>query len=85
MHDHYGRELKVGDFVLIPARIVDLQPTPDFCNVTLETVFGRRPDGAKESVHAINTGVLVRANEGERHRALFPYQKPEPVTSAGNS
>ncbi len=31
----------------------------DYCNVSLQTVTGRRPDGAKEQIRAINTGVLT--------------------------
>lgn len=56
MHDARGRELKVGDVVLVPAKITQLSATPDYCNVTVESLFGRRPDGAKEHVNAINTG-----------------------------
>lgn len=65
MHDKNGKELKVGDTVLLPAKITQLQPTEDFCNVQLESLFGRRPDDQKETVYAINTGVLLRANPGD--------------------
>ena len=65
MHDAKGRPLKLGDFVMIPARITQLSPQEDYCNVSVETLFGRRPDGQKERVHAINTGVLVRAEPGD--------------------
>ena len=59
MHDKNGTELKKGDRVLIEAEIVELSTGSDYCNVTVETVTGRRPDGAKERVSAINTGVLT--------------------------
>lgn len=59
MHDRNGTELKVGDVVMVEAIITQLQPSDDYCNVNLETVDGRRPDGSKETIHAINTGVLV--------------------------
>lgn len=59
MHDRNGSPLKKGDTVLIPAIITELSPGEDYCNVSLETVSGRRPDGAKERFSAINTGVLV--------------------------
>ena len=62
MHDRFNRELKEGDLVLIPARVVELNSTADFCNVTVETIFGRRPDGQQERISAINTRVLVRAD-----------------------
>ena len=65
MHDAKGRELKVGDLVLIPAKLTELFPTEDFCNVSAETVLGRRPDGNKEWFGAINTGVMLRANAGD--------------------
>jgi hypothetical protein len=59
MHDRNGTPLKKGDVVLIPAVITELQSGEDYCNVSLETVHGRRPDGVKEYFGAINTGVLV--------------------------
>lgn len=70
MHDVIGRELKVDDIVLIPARITELSATEEYCNVSLETLYGRRPDGAKERIRAINTGVLFRANEGDENSAM---------------
>ena len=60
MHDANGTILKRGDTVLIPAVITELHPTEDFCNVSLETVLGRRPDGDKERFSAINTAVTVK-------------------------
>jgi hypothetical protein len=65
MHDAKGRELKVGDVVVLKATITELHPTEEYCNVGIESEFGRRPDGAKERVSAINTGVLLRANPGD--------------------
>ena len=68
MHDAKGRPLKVGDKVRIDAIITQLsEGTEDYCNVSVETVLGRRPDGAKERVSAINTGVLLRANPGDEN------------------
>jgi hypothetical protein len=60
MHDAKNRELKVGDIVLIPAKITQLSPGEDYCNVSAASVFGRRPDSAKEHFGAINTGVMLR-------------------------
>lgn len=59
MHDKNGTELRVGDVVLIPARITQLSPGEDYCNVQLESEYGRRPDGMKETIYAINTGVMI--------------------------
>lgn len=79
MHDAIGRELKVDDIVLIPARITELFATEDYCNVSLETLYGRRPDGAKERISAINTGVLLRANDGDEN--AFAPRSPMDSTS----
>ncbi len=62
MHDRHGCPLKKGDKVLIEAVITDLNPTEDYCNVSLETVFGRRPDDLKERISGINTGVLIASS-----------------------
>lgn len=59
MHDRNGTKLQKGDVVMVPAVIVELHETEEYCNVSLETVEGRRPDGAAERISAINTGVLV--------------------------
>jgi hypothetical protein len=67
MHDAKGRPLNVGDIVLIPATITVLHPTEEYCNVTATSMLGRRPDGAKETIHAINTGVMLRANCGDEN------------------
>lgn len=68
MHDAKNRPLKVGDRVFIPAKITELSATADYCNVTVESVIGRRPDGLREKVSAINTGVLLRCNPGDENR-----------------
>lgn len=59
MHDRNGNLLAKGDVVLVEAEVVDLSAGPDYCNVTVKTVDGRRPDGSRETVSAINTGVLT--------------------------
>jgi len=60
MHDRNGTPLRVGDIVMIPGRVTQLsESTPDYCNVSVESLHGRRPDGMKEHFSAINTGVLV--------------------------
>lgn len=62
MHDAKGRPLKVGDVVLVPFKIVGVSPTEDMCNVTAETLIGRRPDGKSDTV-CTNTGVTLRCND----------------------
>lgn len=56
-HDKDNKQLKVGDEVIIRCRVKSLTEGEEYCNVTLETIEGRRPDGQKETWHAINTGV----------------------------
>lgn len=76
MHDAKGRPLKVGDTVLIPAKVTFLnESTEDFCNVGVETSIGRRPDGLSEKFGAINTGVLLRHNPGDTND-FAEYQTP---------
>lgn len=67
MHDAKGRELKVGDTILIPAKVTQVSATEDYCNVSAASFYGRRPDGAKETFGAINTGVMLRANPGDEN------------------
>lgn len=67
MHDAKGRPLAKGDIVLVPAKVTEVYATEDYCNVSVETLQGRRPDGAKERMNAINTGVMFRANPGDEN------------------
>ena len=60
MHDANGTKLEKGDRVIIEAVIETLSPTEEYCNVSLETVLGRRPDGTKEKLCSINTAVIVK-------------------------
>lgn len=74
MHDAKGRELKVGDTVIVPCRVVSVSPGAEFCNVSIETIGGRLPDGAKNSYGDINTKQLLRANEGD-DTSIVPVEK----------
>lgn len=58
MHDRNGNSVKVGDIVTIKFRITQVSPQTDYCNVTVETVEGRKPDGAKDT-YSLNTALLV--------------------------
>lgn len=58
MHDRNGTPLKAGDNVTIKFRITAVSPQTDYCNVTVETVDGRKPDGAKDT-YTLNTAQLV--------------------------
>lgn len=85
MHDAKGRELKVGDRVLLPAVVEQLSTTEDYCNVGIRTENGRRPDGAPERISAINTAVLFRANEGDDNADVLvaPAAKIDPAAPFG--
>lgn len=65
MHDARGKQLSVGDLVIIPAVITQLSPQEDYCNVSLQSQIGRRPDGIKETFSAINTGVLIKLSTND--------------------
>lgn len=58
MHDRNGTPLKVGDIVTVKMRIRDVYPTSDYCNITFESVEGRKPDGMKEVLTG-NAAVVV--------------------------
>jgi hypothetical protein len=58
MHDANGNLLQKGDHVIIRGVVVDTSVTEEYCNCEIETVLGRRPDGDKERICAINTVVL---------------------------
>jgi hypothetical protein len=64
MHDANGSKLNVGDKVMIPCEITQLHGGEDYCNVDMKTTIGRRPDGEKEQICAINTGCMVKVCGG---------------------
>lgn len=66
MHDCKGRELKVGDRVMIPGVITHIHAAEGFCNCTVETLAAMPPERRyKTSVSALNTQMVVRANDGD--------------------
>ena len=66
MHDRNDTPLKVGDCVLIEGVISNLsESTPDYCNVTVQSVVGRKPDGLQETL-CINTNVLALMSREEK-------------------
>lgn len=48
MHDRNGTPLKVGDIITVRYVITAVQPGPDYCNVSAQSVEARKPDGMKE-------------------------------------
>jgi hypothetical protein len=67
MHDVNGHPLKKGDKVLIPAVVTTLYGGEDYCNVSIETTLGRKPDGQKNSLSIINTAQLVKIADAEHN------------------
>lgn len=72
MHDANGLPLKKGDLVLIPCFVTNVDPGEDHCNVTVASVYGRRPDGYRET-NCMNTGVLLRFNPGDENNLSPMY------------
>lgn len=53
-HDINGNLLQVGDIVNVPAKVISVQPSDDYCNVTLETTRPMPPYTAGTSI-VLNT------------------------------
>lgn len=66
MHDRNGTPLKVGDVVLIEAKVSSTYAAPDYCNVTLSIGFDKPhgPDNVTSNVtlNARQTLLLQRSN-----------------------
>jgi hypothetical protein len=68
MHDAFGRELKVGDRVMVPMTIKALHLTADYCNCELVGVATMPPAHqatSKVTLSAVNTQQILRANDGD--------------------
>lgn len=66
MHDAKGRELKVGDVVIVPFVVTRLHGGEHYCNVSLITATTMPPEHSyKPELHSINTKQMLRANEGD--------------------
>jgi len=64
MHDANGKELHVGDEVILRAKITHLSfGSPNYCNVTIEAVHPMptdQPGGRKETYASVNTKMLEK-------------------------
>ena len=65
MHDAKGRPLAVGDTVMVPCTVVEVQAAADYCNVTLDSIALMAPGYKPVRVTSINTKQMLRANEGD--------------------
>jgi hypothetical protein len=59
-HDQFGKPLQPGDVVNIPCVIKSISSEEGYCNVELETLHGRRPDGHKDTFSALNTAQVEK-------------------------
>lgn len=59
-HDAQQNLLSVGDDVYLHGKVTSISSTEDFCNITIESDLGRKPDGHKETV-TLNAAVLYKA------------------------
>lgn len=59
-HDVNGKVLAVGDEVILRAKVTTVCPGEEYCNISIESVHGRKPDGLKETMSAINAAVLEK-------------------------
>lgn len=58
MHDRNGTPLKVGDAVMLPAEIIEVQTHPDYCNATVRLLPMRGSGGRPEKM-VVNTAQVV--------------------------
>ena len=75
MHDHNGREVKVGDLVCVPARVVSTTSSEEYCNANLELEFPMPPYTRKDTLSAINTKqfFVVDGVEGSDGQKYFQH------------
>lgn len=62
-HDRDGTLLKVGNTVMVPARVKEIHDTEEYCNVTLETLQPMYP-GNSYSTIVLNAKQVVHADKG---------------------
>lgn len=56
-HDRNGKEIRVGDEVLLRAKVTQVWAGEDYCNITIESITGRKPDGLSDTA-VLNAAVL---------------------------
>ena len=62
-HDCDGVKLKVGDIVLVEAKIKEIHDTEDYCNLSLETSLRMKP-GEHHTPLSLNAGQVRRKSHG---------------------
>lgn len=61
-HDRDGNVLEPGDFVVVRCVVNSITTGEEFCNLTLESIEGRKPDGYKETL-CINANVVEKIHK----------------------
>lgn len=64
MHDARENVLKVGDIVVVPAKILSVAPG-EYCTLNVETVGAMPGNGCKNQISALNTKQVYRLNPGD--------------------
>jgi len=65
MHDAFGRELKVGDTVMMPFKVKQIHSSEEYCNCDIESIATMPGNESHTSLSAVNTQQVIRANEGD--------------------
>jgi hypothetical protein len=76
-HDSKGRELKIGDRVILAGKITGISPSEGFCNCTVELDHVMPPESTKTTLSAINTRQLERAEKADREQNALDADKAE--------
>ncbi len=76
MHDAKNRELKVGDVVLVPAKIVSVAPG-EYCTLDVVTIGVMPGNGEPNRINALNTKQVYRANESDLPLASIDSEERE--------
>lgn len=63
MHDAKGNLLKIGDKVMIPCVITEIQASEEYCNCTVELEYSMPPYTTKTTFSSINTKQLEKVME----------------------
>jgi hypothetical protein len=75
-HDRNSKELKIGDFVNLEARVVALTPNADYCNVTVEGVHGADDPKTKATWTGNSRAVEFASRPGGDEPAPEPSVSP---------
>lgn len=61
-HDVNGDEVKAGDLVTVRCKVISVSASPDYCNLTLETVEPMHP-GDSPVMITLNAKQVEKAND----------------------